>query len=123
MTEVAFIKADLPDGDSRKVDIITWTDLAGSDTGQPYVSYLRPDKTIQIIDGTSGFSGDTLVIEGSNDGTNWETLSDADGNPCSFTDTDIVFVRESPRYLRPSISGGAGNVTVILVAANMGRDW
>lgn len=125
MATINFTKADLPSGDDKRVDVITWTDLAGStsDVGSPYTSYLRPDKTIQILDGSSGFNGDTLVIQGSNDGTNWETLSDADGNACSFTDVDMVFVRESPRFLRPSISGGTGDVTVILCAANMGRDW
>ena len=106
--------------DNERVDIITWSNLSGAadDEGRDYVSYLRPDKTVQVLD---GFSGDTLVIEGSNDGTNYETLTDADGNALSFTGPGLKFVRESPHYLRPRIGGGTGSVTVILVAATQSR--
>lgn len=122
MATVDFTRAPLSDPDARRVDVRTWVVTgAGADDGQPYVSYLRPDKTIQLI--AADFSSTTVVIEGSNDGTNWEALTDADGNPCSFTSADIVFVRESPFYLRPRASGGTGSITVILVAATMGRDW
>ena len=123
MATIAFTKDPLTNDSSarRRVDIITWVVTgAGADDGSPYVSYFRPDKTIQLI-GT--FSSTTVVIEGSNDGTNWATLTDADGNACSFTAPDMVFVRESPKFVRPNATGGTGSITVILVAATMGRDW
>lgn len=106
----------------RRVDIITWTGLGDGDDGSSYVSYLRPDKTVQV---TGTFDSTTIVIEGSNDGSNWHTLTDADGGACSFTGAALAFIRESPYYLRPRVTadGGGGDVDVILVAANMGRDW
>ena len=121
MATIAFTTTVLPQGDARRVDIRTWV-VAGatSDVGTPYTAYLRPDKTIQLI-GT--FSSTTVLIEGSNDGTNWATLTDADGNLCSFTSADMVFVREAPQFMRPNASGGTGSITVILVALTMGRDW
>lgn len=118
MATIEFTKQN-PD---RRVDIVTWANLGQGDDGQPYVAYNRPDKTIQIL---GSFDSTTVLFEGSNDGSNWETLTDADGSACSFTGADLVFVREAPFYVRPIIDsdGGSGDITIIMVAATQGRDW
>jgi len=75
-----------------------------------------PDKTIEII-GTWG--GATAVIEGSNDGTNWNTLNDIEGEPLSFTeDSGFKLVLENPLYVRPSTSGGTGTDLDVTIVAS-----
>lgn len=63
------------------------------------------DKSVQVI-GT--FNGGTVVIEGSNDGTNWVTLSDPQGNALSKTAAFLEQILEATRYVRPRVSAGTG---------------
>jgi hypothetical protein len=68
--------------------------------------------------GTAG-AGLNVVVEGSNDGTNWATLKDPFANPIAFTTAGISQIVEISRYIRPRVAGGDGttNVTVTLVAS------
>ena len=106
----------LPTFESRGVNIYTWTPLvAANTTGTPIEVPGLSDRTVQII-GT--FDSATVVIQGSNDGTNWATLTDPQGNAISKTAAAIEMISEVTRYIRPSISGGSGSesLTVILLA-------
>lgn len=66
------------------------------------------DRSIQC-EGT--FGGATITVQGSNEvtPTNWETLTDVHGNPCTFTAAGIKAVAEITRWIRPLLSGGAGS--------------
>ena len=70
------------------------------------------DKTVKVF----GTFGDTLTIQGSNDGTNWATLSDSTGVPLEFTAAGIKLIAECPRYIRPSAGASITSVTVIIQA-------
>lgn len=99
---------------------VQWENLANDDTGQPVLRFSEgADKTVQVF-GT--FAGATLTIEGSNDprvvtdadNAEWFTLSDPQGLPLTFTSAKGEVILESPRYIRPSVSSGAGaSLTVI----------
>ncbi len=65
-----------------------------------------PDRSVQAV-GT--FDSATVVMQGSNDGTNWVTLTDPLGNAISFTATGLKQISELTRYIRPSTSGGGGS--------------
>ncbi len=71
------------------------------------------DKTFHVV-GT--FGGSVLVVlQGSNDGTNWVTLTDPQGAVISSGTTILVAVLENPLYIRPKTSGGtSADVDVIL---------
>lgn len=72
------------------------------------------------VTGNFGTSGQ-CDIEGSNDGTNWVTLTDEGGTPIEFTAAGLVGIRENPRYIRPNISAGSGvDLDVALVMARRG---
>lgn len=73
------------------------------------------DRTVQLF-GT--WDSATVVIQGSNDNTNWVTLRDPGGNNLSFTSDGLKAILELPRWIRPSKSGGAASdaVTVIINA-------
>ncbi len=57
--------------------ILTWSGLATGDTGQPVEMPGSADRTAHIA---GSFGGGTCVIEGSNNGTSWVTLTDPQGN-------------------------------------------
>lgn len=99
----------------KDVLVLSWTGLQNGDTGEPASYPFTPDRTVQIT-GTFGVGG-TVVIEGSNDGTNFETLTDPQGNALSFTAAGMEMVTENPLYIRPSATAGDGttDLTVTMV--------
>jgi hypothetical protein len=111
-------------GGADSVQLGTWTLLANGDSG---LAFPRPDwadRTIQVF-GTFG-SGGTVLIEGSNDGTNWATLNDAFGTTMSVTSASIKQLAEATLYMRPRVSAGDGttSITVIVCARKiLPRSW
>ena len=73
------------------------------DDGAPAEWPHHADRSVQVL-GT--FAGSTLVIEGSNDGTNYYTLNDVAGSPLSFTTAGVKQVQELTQYIRPRVSVG-----------------
>lgn len=98
------------------VVVITWSGLGNGDTGAPATIGRYEGKTVQVT-GTFG-SGGNVDIEGSNDNSNWGTLTDESGNTSAFTDETPKFIQQSPLYMRPNVSAGDSNtdLTVTLVA-------
>lgn len=97
--------------------LFTWTPLANGDTGAAVSSPLLGRMTVQVT-GTFG-AGGTVVLQGSNDGTNWETLNDKAPAAISLTAAGLVAVLETPVFIRPSVTAGDGTtaLTVRLHAA------
>lgn len=89
-----------------------WT-MGNADTGVAQSSAALPDKTVQIS-GTMG--GATIIMQGSNDGSVWDTLKDSAGVAISTTTAAIKKILENTKFIRPVTSGGAGSaITVTLV--------
>lgn len=90
----------------------TWATMVQGDDGDPIpidtlVQYL--DRTFQV---TGTFGGASLVIEGTNDGTNWATLSDPNGVALSITSAGIYQVIQVTLKMRPRVSGGGGSTSL-----------
>lgn len=85
--------------------MVTWSPLATGDTGEPLQGTGLSDRSVQF---TGTFGGATVVLEGSNDGTNWVTLTDPAGVALSFTAAGLKQILQITRYMRPNVSGGAG---------------
>lgn len=85
--------------------LILWETLTESDTATEVELGAFADRSVQVV-GT--FGGATVVVEGSNDGTNWVTLSDYQGTALSFTAAFLAPVAELTRFIRVSASGGTG---------------
>lgn len=87
--------------------IVKWETLtiANAD-GAPFEMPGASDRSIQFI-GTFG-SGGTIALQGSNDGVNWESLTDPQGNAISKTAKTIEMITELTRYVRPFVSAGDG---------------
>ena len=93
-----------------KVSRVTWTALANGDDGQPLEAPLHSDRTVQV--GGTFSVGGTVVIEGTVDGTNYETLTDPQGNALSFTAKGLEAVSELVTKIRPRVTAGDGSTSL-----------
>ena len=96
--------------------IAQWTPLTSVNTIGS--SYPMPGATIKSVQIEGTFDSATVVLEGSNDGTNWKTLTDPQGNAISKTAAAIEAIEENTRYVRPNSSGGGAtqSITVTLLS-------
>lgn len=88
-----------------RASIITWAGLTTGDTGRPLEMTGWADRSVQI---TGTFGGATLTLQGSNNGSAWNTLTDPQGNEIVLTSQKIEQIMEITRYIRPIVSGGSG---------------
>lgn len=103
-----FTELDPRDG---SVMLIQWT-LTGTDDGAPVNMAQWADRSVQMV-GTWG--GGTVVFEGSNDGTNFATLTDAQTTAISKTADALEQVVELTRLARPRASVSVTSVVVSLL--------
>ena len=96
--------------------VIRWDGLATSgDVGDAQSLAAWSDKTF-IVTGT--FTGTpTVVIEGSNDGTNWVTLSNRQGTAMSFTSAAMNTSQDKPVFIRPRLTAGSGGAAISVQVA------
>lgn len=84
---------------------VTWANLTEADTGDAVSFAEFADRSIQVH-GT--FGGGTLVVEVSNDGTNWFTANDPQGNALSFTSARFEAIQEASAFIRVRPTTGTG---------------
>src|SRR5574343_1417608 len=115
MAVVNSVQTNLNDAFNRG-HLTQWTPLTffGLDMGLPLELFGEADRSLQIT-GTFGVGG-TVIIEGSNDGTNYATLKDHLGVALSLTAAGIYSVDQITRYLRPRISAGDGTTSLTVTA-------
>ena len=99
---------------TQKAYVAHWDNITTADECAPVQSAQYTDKSVQVF-GTFGVGG-SVAFQGSNDGTNWATLTDPQGNPLSFTAPKIEMVSEATQFVRPVVSGdGSTSLTVLLL--------
>lgn len=91
--------------------VASWS-VGIADDGSPCEMIMASDKSVQV-EGT--FGGATVLLQGSNDGTNWRTLTDAANAALSFSSAGLKAVTEHTRYIRPLSSGGTGSAITVTV--------
>lgn len=104
---------------SGDTTLTTWEAITTTDhTGDGFSNPGAPDRTVQAF-GT--WDGATLIIEGSNDGTNWSQCYDAAGDLFSLTADGIKALRENPLFIRPRLSvvGSSADVDVLMLSRSM----
>lgn len=90
-----------------------WT-LNDGDDGTPVEAVEFADRSVQV-GGT--FGGATVIVEGSNDSTNYNTLTDPQGNDLQVIGPKVEMVTEVTRLIRPRVSGGASVAVVVSLLA------
>lgn len=95
---------------------VKWDALKAGDTGSPFSLHGGPDRSIQVTGNFSG--GANLIWEGSNDvleaSPSWFTLTDPQGNPLTFATGRLKQVTEYTRFVRPRVTGGDANASLIV---------
>lgn len=106
--------ANTPTESRRRGNIMyTWTTVIAADTASAVEAEAwAADRSVQI-EGT--WDSATLLLKGSNDGTNFQTLTDPQGNILSFTLSNrLEQITEITRYIKPVISGGGGSQSLTI---------
>lgn len=103
-------------GPSGGVDalLVMWANLVNLGDVGAYVQ--RPDYADRSVQVTGTFAGGTVVIEGSNDGVNFYTLTNPAGSNLSFTSNGLLQVTEACAYIRPHCTASVSSVTVTMCA-------
>lgn len=98
-----------PTNNSRTL-LVSWAAMQNGDVGDaiPFSQYT--DKSIQVA-GTFG-AGGVVTIEGSNDGDNWATLTDPQGNDLNIATAKIELVCEATLLVRPRVASGDGTTSL-----------
>lgn len=94
--------------------LYTWAPLTATNAdGGSVTAHEYGDRTVQF---SGEFNGATAVLQGSNDGSEWFSLTDPQGNAISKTASALETVMEVPRFTRVNTSGGGGSqdITVTL---------
>lgn len=100
-----------PGEDDGSLVLVSWCNLNSTQwLGAPVILPQHSDRSVQFA-GT--FNGVTVVLEGSNDGVNYKTLTDAAGGALSATVAALKQVTEAPLYVRPNINTNVGIASAI----------
>lgn len=92
--------------------LVTWSGLLNGDDGEPVTLPGFNDRSVQV-EGTFG-SGGSARVQGSLDGTNFETLHDPGGNALDMTAASIKAVLEATVKTRPKITAGDGSTSLVV---------
>ena len=90
----------------NEAHVISWTGLLNGDDGTPIIMAGASIRSVQFV-GTFG-AGGTIIFEGSNDGTNYFTSTDPQGNAISKTAAGAEALEECTKYVRPRVTAGDG---------------
>lgn len=94
----------------------TWANLSAGEAGEKVLCGARA-KSVQV---TGTFNSNTLTMQGSNDGINWYTLKDINGNDVTFTAAGLKSIATPCLFIRPS-DGGSTGVTLTIILADPRR--
>lgn len=92
--------------------LITWASIGDSDTCTAVAMPEGNEKSVQI---SGTFNSATIVFQGSNNGSDYATLTDPQGNAISKTAAAIEAVSEHTRYIKPATSGGTSSAVTVTV--------
>ena len=95
--------------------VVNWENLANGDDGLPIDFSQYSDRIVQVL-GTFGLGG-SVRLEGSINGTDYNVLTDPQGNSLDISMASIEAVTELVRYVRPRVTAGDGstNLSVYLL--------
>lgn len=109
-------------GNGEHTVVVTWAGVTQADTFTPvgprWADY--SDRNCQLV-GT--FGGATVIWKGSNNGTDYEPLTDPQGNAISKTiaGTTLEQITENTLFVQPTHSGGAGETMAAILVMRRGR--
>lgn len=113
MATIAATSVDISYHQDRSVYVWTWAALTENDTA---ASLDLGDYEAAAVEFSGTFGSATIVLQGSVLGTTYTGLKDLGGTSISATSAAWQSVREQPRLVRPSASGGSSqSLTITLL--------
>lgn len=104
-----------PGANAGGVTVFTWTGITESDTGEEIlVNGQGPCLLAMQVLGT--FGGATVQLQGSNNGTDWVTVADVQGDTSGFSAAGGKEFSPSFVYLRPNATGGTSQTVNVIIA-------
>jgi hypothetical protein len=107
--------SEIGNGDGS-LNLYTWALTTANSDGAPVHAAEWADRTWQA---TGTFGGATVAFQGSNDGSNWFSMTNAAGGAAiALTAAGGATTIESPYYVRPNLTvvGSGATITVTLLA-------
>jgi len=103
------------DPDNGTTVKVTWNALAGvggsNNVGVATKMLGFADRCVEVR-GT--FDGSIVVLEGSNGGTSYFTLTNPAGSALSFSAAGLKQVVERPQFVRPNVSNNGNNAAIVV---------
>ena len=100
---------------------ITWETLTTTNPTGVAAEWCEYDKRCVSITGT--FGGATVTLQGSNDDTNYFTLTDQQTVAISKTAAALEQVNELPRFVKPVVTGGDGTTDIDVIITMLRSPW
>lgn len=123
---MAVVPYSTPEDIDGSIRIITWPNMANSDTGQPYVGPHFADCSVQVF-GTFGVGGNCRIQGTNESGTpaQWVPLADNLGNALDFVSLGGDVIREHMYQIRPIVTAGDGTtaLTVKIMFTGSAQRW
>lgn len=101
---------------------VQWPSIFQGDTCEEYAGFSDySDRSVQV-EGTFG-TGASIAVSGTNDGTNYQPLTDPTGTAITAGTGKIRQILEYVWKMKPIISGGDGgtSITVTIIAKRIRR--
>jgi len=99
----------------KDVPRVIWSALSTSGSPGDAFKLISQSALAGCVQFTGTFGGATVIMQGSNDGTNWFTLKDLLGFNISATAANAFEFTTSAAYIRASSSGGTGDSVDVVV--------
>jgi len=95
--------------------VVTWTFTAAAAESDTVQGIYAPDYSEKTVDVEISGTTPSVSIQGGNDLllTTPKTLSDAVGDPLTFTSNGLKFIQQNSAYIKPSVPTGTGVTCVI----------
>jgi hypothetical protein len=102
--------------DVKDVPRVIWEGLTTATSPGDAFKLVSQAALAGCVQFTGTFGGATVIMQGSNDGTNWFTLKDILGFDISATAAGAAEFTTSAAFIRASASGGTGDdIDVVVV--------
>lgn len=117
MAEYAYTTEDVG-GFGNNATIVQWVLDATNTTGSPFG---MPGSAIRSVQIQGTFDTATMAFAGSNDGTNYVTLTDPQGNAISGNTARLEQVSEVTRFVKPVMTSPQANTSIVVTLLSVRR--
>ena len=110
---MATIQGNLVENADGYTATASWLNVTEADSGSAINMSNDPDRTVQVVGDFT--TGGEITMQGSNDGTEWASLHDPQGNAIVLSDASVKLIAENTVYIRPTATAGTAVAMDVIV--------